>query len=388
MKTKRFDFNFRPLQINTSLCVEGSVPDRQNYDADTDAYTPDYTLAPLVITPRVSRIDKDNVLAPGPINPGLANIRWYKVVGGTRTQIQTSDTEFAITPSGADAGKILVKTNVQPGQRMTLEFYAEYPDERTGQVYVINATHTVACRNATEAIPRVLLDAADQTLYNPLRDPADQTVHARLMIGAKEAPDASRQFVWEVFRADNTWAEAGSDLTDFDIEVAADGCSVTVHRALMGHEMHLRCRAKYSRSGDPSTVVLDDSSPSKIISFARRIPAYDYDFVGVPMDIPADVREIKPQAVIRDTVGVIADPGDVLRPVWYMAQNKSSGTLSYSKVAEGVSPVISTSPINNPLGAVIGLEIQDRGPLGYFYNEDNPDEIFVDETDPNAVYVG
>ena len=38
MKTKRFDFNFKPLQINVSMVVEGGVSDSQNYDADTDTY--------------------------------------------------------------------------------------------------------------------------------------------------------------------------------------------------------------------------------------------------------------------------------------------------------------------------------------------------------------
>ena len=41
MKTRRFDFNFRPLQLNITISVDGSVPDRQNYNADTDEYTPD-----------------------------------------------------------------------------------------------------------------------------------------------------------------------------------------------------------------------------------------------------------------------------------------------------------------------------------------------------------
>ena len=49
MKTRRFDFNFRPLQINTGFAVDGSVPNKQNYDADTGTYTPDYTLTPLII---------------------------------------------------------------------------------------------------------------------------------------------------------------------------------------------------------------------------------------------------------------------------------------------------------------------------------------------------
>lgn len=58
MKTKRFDYNFRPLQMNVSFAVDGSVPGRQSYDADADEYTPDYTLTPLVIQPCISCMDK------------------------------------------------------------------------------------------------------------------------------------------------------------------------------------------------------------------------------------------------------------------------------------------------------------------------------------------
>lgn len=376
MKTKRFDFNFRPLQINASLCVEGSVPDRQNYDADIDAYTPDYTLAPLVITPRVSRIDKDNVLAPGPINKDLTNIRWYKIINGSKSLIAADDPDFSITQSGDDSGRILVKCNVQPGQKMTLQFYAEYPDPRIGQVYTIQSTHSVACRNATEAIPRVVLDAADQTVYNPLRDPDKQTVHASLLLGTKEAPPASRLFVWEVLRKNGTWESVGSDLMDYDLEVSADGSSLTVDRTKMGYQIFVRCRAKYDRTGNPAAVTLSNTSPVKTIAFVRRIPYYDYDFIGVPVDIPADVREIAPKPVIRDVVGILDNPTDVLRPVWYVAPNKPTGDLSFVKVAEGMAPVISTDPVNNTNGAVIALDIEDRGPLAAAMLDDNT--VFTD----------
>lgn len=67
MKTRRFDFNFRPLQINISFTVEGSVPNKQNYDADTGDYTPDFRLTPLIIQPQVSCLDKDDFYRLAPL---------------------------------------------------------------------------------------------------------------------------------------------------------------------------------------------------------------------------------------------------------------------------------------------------------------------------------
>ena len=79
MKTKRFDFNFKPLQLNITISVDGSVPDKQNYNADADEYTPDYTVTPLILQPQVSRLDKDEIVAPGNINTLLANVKSWAV---------------------------------------------------------------------------------------------------------------------------------------------------------------------------------------------------------------------------------------------------------------------------------------------------------------------
>ena len=65
MKTRRFDFNYRPLQLTYGISVFGSVPGKQDYNADEDTYTPDYTITPLVLQPSVSIRDKDEVLESG-----------------------------------------------------------------------------------------------------------------------------------------------------------------------------------------------------------------------------------------------------------------------------------------------------------------------------------
>ena len=65
MKTKRFDFNFKPLQLDISLTTGSSVPDSQNYDADTNEWTPDYTLTPLIIQPNISRLYRSSAVKVG-----------------------------------------------------------------------------------------------------------------------------------------------------------------------------------------------------------------------------------------------------------------------------------------------------------------------------------
>ena len=386
MKTRRFDFNFRPLQINIGFAVDGSVPNKQNYDADTNTYTPDYTLTPLIIQPQVSCMDKDEYLAAGSINHQLANVKWYEIVGGVSTLIESTNINYEVIASGGQAGRIKVKKNAQPKVPITLEFHAEFSDPRTGQLHTIVRTFSVTCGNSTMFAPQLILDAADQTIYNPLTDSDTQTVHASLRLGVNECATANRIFVWEIYRADsNTWTEVGTDTTlDYDVTVAADGASCTVNRSLMGTELYLRCRAKYDMGGNPSSVALTDASPCKIVSFIRRIPKFEYDVTGVPVNIPVGILAVAPEASIWDATGAIQNPEKELLPLWYIATNKASGTLSYTQVAHGLKPTIPTTAMSLSYGAVIGLDVKDVGPLCAF--EDSDGAVFED-ADGNVILI-
>ena len=377
MKTKRFDFNYKPLQVDICMSVDGSVPGKQNYDADANEFTPDYTITPCIIQPAISLMDKDEIITAGRINQALANVRWYEIVGGVRTQIEAANTNYEITTSGGQAGRIKVKKNAQPQLPITLEFYAEYTDTRNNQIIIIRETYQIVCNNSTTYIPLLVLDAADQTIYDPLTDQATQTVHASLRLGTSECAAAKRQFVWEKFRSDNTWSTVGTDeALDYDITVANDGASVTVDRSKMGSELYLRCRAKYDKDGNPGSVALNDSSPAKIVSFIRRIPKFEYEIGGLPTNIPAGILAVAPEAKIYNTKGAISSPERELLPLWYLATNRASGSLSYVQVGHGVNPVLPTSLMSELYGGVFGLDVKDLGPDCAM--EDSDDKVLLD----------
>ena len=376
MKVKRIDFNFKPLQINRSFTTVGNVPNRQNYDAATGEYTPDYTLTNLIIQPEISLIDKDDILEAGRINQALVNIRWYENVGGTRTLITAENTNYEITTAGANAGRIKVKHNVNVNTAISLEFYAEYVDPRSNQLHTIQDTYPIYCDNATVGFPELFLDAAEQTLYNPLVSEALQTVKASLKLGGNEVPAARRIFVWEKYRSDGSWSEVGTDTTlDFDVTISNDGTTATIDRSKMGAELYLRCRAKYDVYGSPASVTLTDGSPQSVISFIRRIPKYEYDIAGIPTNIP-EVVSIAPNASIWDVNGPIDNPERELLPLWLVAQNKASGSLSYSQVGHGANPVLPTKAMTKLYGAVFGLEVKDCGPDCVW--EDSDGKVFED----------
>ena len=383
MKTKRFDFNWKPLQLQISFAVDGSVPDRQNYNADALEYTPDYTLTPLIIQPNVSILDKDEVLRAGLINQALANVRWYENINGVSTLIAPDNANYEIVTSGGNAGRIKVKRNAQPKVPITLEFYAEYSDTRNGQLMIIRGSYLISCSSASDLV-RVELNAADQTIFNPLADAHTQTVTATVWVADKVCDASKYALVWEVMGEDNAWHTVGSDDV-MDYDVTASGNTATINRWLMGTEMRLRCRCKYSAAGTPSAVALTDGSPQAEATFVRRIPKYEDEIADAPYNIPAGLLKIYPRAIIRTTNGELSNAETELLPLWYIATNKASGSLSYSLVAHGASPAIPTAKMDNNYGAVIGLDVVDRGYAGAF--TDNADGAVFCDADGSVLII-
>lgn len=364
MKTRRFDFNWRPLQLQISLAVEGSVPDQQNYNADTKEFTPDYTITPVIIQPVISILDKDEVIPAGRINHKLTNVRWYEIINGAKTLIASDNTSYEITNSGDKAGRIMVKKNAHPKEPITLNFYAEYIDTRNGQLLIIQGSYLLVCKSASGQI-RVELDAAEQTVFNPITDITTQTVTATVWLGDHVCDASKYELVWEMQDEAGEWHTCESDaVMDYDITINGD--TATINRWLMGSELHLRCRCKYDPNGDPSSVSLNDGTPQAEVVFVRRIPKYEYDYTGVPYNIPAGILAICPTAIVHSAKGEIDGWEKELLPLWYIATNKASGSPSYSLVAHGQNPTIPTTAMDKNYGAIIGLDVKDRGYAGAF----------------------
>lgn len=388
MRTKRFDFNFKPLRIITSFGVEGSVPGKQVYDGNSDGYIPDFSLTALKLRLSVSRQDKDEVLPHGEINNALTNVTFTEILDGVSTRITNSTAGYSITTSGNDAGTILVEKNVAPLHPITIKVEADYLDTRLQQVHHITETFLILCDNATEVVPQVEVDIADQSVWNPFEDPDSVTITAALRVGKSlVAYDSHLRFVWQKLRSDGTFTAVGSDATeDYDMEVSSDSCakSLTVNRRLMGSETEIRCIALYDKSGSASSMSVAATSPMKALAIVRRIPDFEDDFTGVPLNIPPGSLYLHPTAVIRDTKGIISNPERELHLIWKAATNLASGSLTYTQVGHGEAPILPTSKIVNEHGMVLGLDVQDAGAIGALEDSDG---YLIEDSDGSLILV-
>lgn len=362
--TRRFDFNYKPLQPSQSITVTGSVPDRQTFDANTGTYTPDYTLTPLTVRANISVIDLDGIIPSGDINSRLANIRWYATLAGKTSIISTTDPGYIIGAEGSsDAGQIQVRHNIDPALPLTLTFQAEFVDPRTGQIFRFNLSKIL--RSNTEAASmRFEIDTPPQVIYNPVRHNPLQVITARLSIGKEDIPASQRKFIWEVLRDDGTWSAVGDSLLDYLGEISADGSKLTVDRTLICDSLTVRCLALYDASGNPASQTVTPSTPVRTVTFVRRIPEYWFDMLDAPYNIPR-TPYIFPRCEVRDTISILTDSqvSENFDVCWFMATNKAAATLTYQQIGTGIAPRLSTSLMSDSLGGVLALDVTPRQPL-------------------------
>ena len=375
MKTRRLDFKFTPLQLSVSMTLVGGVPNEQTYDADIPEYAPDYSLTPLAIQPTVGIIDRDGVLPSGSVNSQLTDVAWYRVIDGVEqaTPLVNTPNKQIVTYVGDETGKLLWYQNAAPQKPIVLRFKAKYLDTRINEVRNINQEVTITCRNATLYKPVLLLSCGDR-FYNPLRDESLVTVTASLRLGTEACDKSKRQFVWEMLRTTGYYTSITDD--DLEVSVSTDGDSVTLDQSLMGEKCSLRCRARYSATGNPSAVALTDASPAKVITFARRIPSFDYEYVGVTDNLAPDTESIKPEAYIYDNAGKIPNAERNLLPLWYMGANLSATKIDYRLKGHGMQPTLSTDLIDPSRGAVMALDVKILDPLALAADADG--KVFTD----------
>lgn len=376
-KTKRLDVNYTPLKCSWDIETVGSVPDRQIYSADTKEYIPDYTLTPLVLYPRCNATDPDQYTKSGVVNASLTNMKWYQIIGTQRTLIDSGNANYEITNEGDSKGQLKVKRNSNVATPLAFEFYAEYVDTRTNQVYVFRMSTVVAVSDATLPAPVLKLDSPSTVTWNPLRNPLSRTIKASVFVGGSDiASDKGKcKFFW--YRKLDTGAlEAitdGNGDNDWEVE-SIDHNTLKINQDYIGEEQTYVCKLAYaadgSLPGSPS-----DNAPMASTTIKRRIPSVEADWKGAPTYVSGGTEKLTLEAFVTDGMGVVPNPEEWLRFVWNV---KSPYSQSYSKQAEGIKTTITFIP-----GMMLELEVQDRGPQAILVDTDGS---VLQDADGNVLF--
>lgn len=362
------DVNYTPLKTSGGIEVIGSVPERQTYSANTNEYTPDYSLTPLVLFPRCNATDPDSYIKSGSVNASLTNMKWYEVIGTQRTLIGSDNVGYEITTEGDQKGQIKVKRNSSVATPLSLEFYAEYADTRTNQILVFRFSKVIPVSDVTVPVPVFKIDSPATVIWNPLRNPLSRKITALVFLEGNEISSDKQKckFFW-YRKTDSGSLEAitdGNGDNDWEVE-AIDHNTLTINQDYIGEEQTYVCKLGYSTDGVPE--LPNDDIPEVPTTIRRRIPEVEVNWKGAPTYVAGGTEKLKLEAFVTDGMGVVPDPEEWFRFVWNV---KSPYSQSYSKQAEGVNPTLNFIP-----GMMLQVEVEDRGPQA----------ILIDDTDGSVL---
>lgn len=372
------DVNYTPLKTSGGIEVIGSVPERQTYSANTNEYTPDYSLTPLVLFPRCNATDPDSYIKSGSVNASLTNMKWYEVIGTQRTLIGSDNVGYEITTEGDQKGQIKVKRNSSVATPLSLEFYAEYADTRTNQILVFRFSKVIPVSDVTVPVPVFKIDSPATVIWNPLRNPLSRKITALVFLEGNEiSSDIQKcKFFW-YRKTDSGSLEAitdGNGDNDWEVE-AIDHNTLTINQDYIGEDQTYVCKLGYSADGSLPSAPPDDA-PTATTTIRRRIPEVEVEWKGAPTQVAGGTEKLKLEAFVMDGMGVVSDPEEWFRFVWKV---KSPYSQSYSKQAEGIKPTITFIP-----GMMLELEVQDRGPQAILV--DDTDGSVLQDADGNVLF--
>lgn len=372
------DVNYTPLKTSGGIEVIGSVPERQTYSANTNEYTPDYSLTPLVLFPRCNATDPDSYIKSGSVNASLTNMKWYEVIGTQRTLIGSDNVGYEITTEGDQKGQIKVKRNSSVATPLSLEFYAEYADTRTNQILVFRFSKVIPVSDVTVPVPVFKIDSPATVIWNPLRNPLSRKITALVFLEGNEISSDKQKckFFW-YRKTDSGSLEAitdGNGDNDWEVE-AIDHNTLTINQDYIGEDQTYVCKLGYSADGSLPSAPPDDA-PTATTTIRRRIPEVEVEWKGAPTQVAGGTEKLKLEAFVMDGMGVVSDPEEWFRFVWKV---KSPYSQSYSKQAEGIKPTITFIP-----GMMLELEVQDRGPQAILV--DDTDGSVLQDADGNVLF--
>jgi hypothetical protein len=255
---------------------------------------------------------------------------------------------------GANKGQLTLKKNVETISPLTLEFYAEYVDSRTNQIYVFQMTKLISAIDGTDAIPVLLVDSAETEMWNPIRQKTtERTIHFKVIAGSVDVTDKCKFFLYRL--VDDTGAlEAITDGNgDNDWEyVEKTDTSYTFDLNYIGDDMTFIVKANYDAEGNPSENPAE-SFLVKSAKFVRYIPKLWCDWEGVPTEVANGTTAIYPKPIVTDAIGNIDLPEEMFRFFWHKSTNDG---VSWTRVADIKHPTI---PFTD--GMILKLEVEDRG---------------------------
>lgn len=296
--------------------ILGSITNRQTYDAATGHFEPDYTQRACQMFPRCLLLDPDNPVETGVFNSQLTSFQWVEITAAGQTPIYpTSDgvkAGYDVDKEGEYKGMLYIKDNGKIGVKRTVRFIGKWTDPVSGYVYRFQQDKPLDIEDATDARPVITLDSPAAVTWNPLRQQAEQTIRANVILGSQDVTASKKCKIWWVRILDDGSREniTASNISDsWEIKAATTAengliTSITIDRNLIGDSISYEVYAAYRAEGAlPADYASTDAKATTTI--ARVIPALEVRYIGTITSVSEGVAKVLCRAIVVDGSGVI-----------------------------------------------------------------------------------
>ena len=222
--------------------------------------------------------------------------------------------------------------------------------------------HYKAIHDATDK-PIILYNVPSRTGMNIQPQTALELSKLPRINGVKEASGNLEQIV------------DGNGDNDWEV-VSVNKNVLVIDRDFIGELQTYVCRAHYNTGGTQASAPVS-ADPTVTTTIRRRIPKVECDWKGVTCGVPGGTMYILPIGFIRDSMGVIPNPEEWFKFVWY---TKAAGAASFTRAAIGIQPKVPFAD-----GMMLELRVEDKGPQALVVDDDDTN-VFITLDDDTPLY--
>ena len=242
--------SYTPLTVGFDISVSGGTTE-QFYYTNASQYQPNRSLAPCLLTPRMSLINPDSG-STSEVTSGL-EVTWYE--NSKSTVISTGD-YYTVNANGT----LTVKKNVPLTGILQIICVAKYTDPRTGLVYQKEMSIPFSLIMKTDNALILGWDIPEVCTFNVLNDAATRVITATARVGTTVQTDSQVKFFWYLVTANGTETlispKADVNMLEF---TALTNSQLTVNNMYV-NKTRIRLKAALKTTSNPNPSAPDNTN--------------------------------------------------------------------------------------------------------------------------------
>ena len=344
----------------------------QTYNRDTDEYSEDRTLIPLILMPDINVLDPHSSMTGVAV---LTGVEWYAGVPSTSTLIVDGG-DYEISPGNAPQYSLKCKKNVDVNAPFDIYYKAYFTDTRLNRSVSVEGVIPVRTTYYNASNYNVKLNLPKTFTVDPVRTAVNGSgfmeiaLSAQLYSGVEAVADDNAAYFYYILE-NNNWRLIDSDDV-FVISGLASGrfSKDLVVNASLFDNASFKVSATYydgTYPTSPSNSAVQDVTTINVSlpeSAEGKIRVSKGQYIAPNID-----QSIDCEAWIEDNTGVIENPDKHWICLWYCKANTLSATEKQIGHGFKLSTTSKTIGVTNTKGVMIYAKIYDTSCYKLLCNE-------------------